>query len=239
LSENPDPFILSNSLVYEGSGLAVVCCVGENSRAYEQGDERIAMIELRTPLQERLEALASTFTKFGFYSAIVIFAAAFTNYTVMLFTDESAIFLSSETLYKSIEYSTLAIAIILVAAPEGLPLAIGLVLAYSTKDMKKDGILVRNLESPEQMAPTDIMIVGKTGTMTKGKMTCTDFYLMDRMLENKKKNSFFSITDIPFTQVQLAKDCIIFNSTSRIEMDDEAFFKPVGNQTECALFSLL
>lgn len=65
---------------------------------------------------------------------------------------------------------TYSIVIVIVAVPEGLPLAITLSLAYSVMRMKKDGILVRNLDSPEEMGKVDEIITGKTGTLTKSEM---------------------------------------------------------------------
>jgi P-type E1-E2 ATPase len=68
------------------------------------------------------------------------------------------------------EFFTVSIAVIVVAVPEGLPLTITLSLAYSVMRMKKDGILVRNLDSPEVMGRVDEIVTGKTGTMTKAEM---------------------------------------------------------------------
>lgn len=68
------------------------------------------------------------------------------------------------------EFFTVSIAIIVVAVPEGLPLTITLSLAYSVMRMKSDGVLVRNLDSPEVMGRVDEIVTGKTGTMTKAEM---------------------------------------------------------------------
>jgi P-type Ca2+ transporter type 2C len=65
---------------------------------------------------------------------------------------------------------TYSIVIVIVAVPEGLPLAITLSLAYSVMRMKQDGILVRNLDSPETLGKVDEIITGKTGTLTKSDM---------------------------------------------------------------------
>jgi len=65
---------------------------------------------------------------------------------------------------------TLAITIVMVAVPEGLPLAVVLSLAYSVLRMNEDGVLVRNLNSPEVMGRVEEILTGKTGTLTKGDM---------------------------------------------------------------------
>jgi len=65
---------------------------------------------------------------------------------------------------------------VIVAVPEGLPLAVTISLAYSVMRMKDDGILVRNLDSPEMMGKVDEIITGKTGTLTKSEMKVDQFY---------------------------------------------------------------
>lgn len=71
---------------------------------------------------------------------------------------------------------TFAITIVIVAVPEGLPLAVTISLAYSVMRMKDDGILVRNLDSPEMIGRVDEIITGKTGTLTKSDMKVDQFY---------------------------------------------------------------
>jgi P-type E1-E2 ATPase len=71
---------------------------------------------------------------------------------------------------------TFAITIIIVAVPEGHPLAVTISLAYSVMRMKNDGVLVRNLDSPEMMGRVDEIITGKTGTLTKSDMKVDQFY---------------------------------------------------------------
>jgi Ca2+-transporting ATPase len=67
-------------------------------------------------------------------------------------------------------YFTLSITIIIVAVPEGLPLAVVLSLAYSVLRMKDDGVLVKNLNAPEVMGRVEEILTGKTGTLTAGDM---------------------------------------------------------------------
>ncbi len=71
---------------------------------------------------------------------------------------------------------TYTIVIVIVAVPEGLPLAITISLACSVMKMKEDGILVRNLDSPEVMGRVEEIVTGKTGTITKDEMKVDQFY---------------------------------------------------------------
>lgn len=78
---------------------------------------------------------------------------------------------------KSIaDYLTLSITIVIVAVPEGLPLAVMLSLAYSVLRMKDDGVLVKNLNSPEVMGRVEEICTGKTATLTKNEMKIAQFY---------------------------------------------------------------
>lgn len=78
--------------------------------------------------------------------------------------------LTIEAFFRSI---TLTITLIIVAVPEGLPLTVGISLAYSVMRMKGDKILVKNLNSPEVMGSVDEICTGKTNTLTKGDMKVT------------------------------------------------------------------
>ena len=78
-------------------------------------------------------------------------------------------FASSQTLDTFVNALTLTITIVIVAVPEGLPMTIGISLAYSVMRMKDDAILVRNLNSPEVMGQVEEICTGKTATLTKNE----------------------------------------------------------------------
>jgi P-type E1-E2 ATPase len=75
----------------------------------------------------------------------------------------------SQFAIKLIDDITQFFTIIMVAIPEGLPLTVTLSLAYSVKRMKKDGLLVKEISAPETMGRVDIILVGKTGTLTNAE----------------------------------------------------------------------
>lgn len=78
--------------------------------------------------------------------------------------------------YKVINMFTMAIVIVVVAVPEGLPLSIGICLAYSTKTMKENKILVKRLEATEVMGSVEEIVTGKTGTLTTGEMNVAEWW---------------------------------------------------------------
>ena len=122
--------------------------------------------------------------------------------------------------------------------PEGLPLTIGLSLAYSVKRMKSDGILVKDLTSPETMGKVDQILVGKTGTLTTGDLKVDAFYVQGKIVKNKRVNTLFN-TELDENIINLIQDSILVNCEARIEMNDKAFYEPVGNGTEVALLKFL
>jgi magnesium-transporting ATPase (P-type) len=166
--ELPDPFLLSSTLISTGIGKAVVCAVGANSRRGSK-DEKLDTSS-KTPLQIKLENMAAVFTKWGIIASACIFIANIVNMSISIAADDTWDFASSTTLKKICQDLTLVIIIIIVAVPEGLPLTITLSLAYSVMRMKDDGILVKNLDSPEVMGSVEEICTGKTATLTKNDM---------------------------------------------------------------------
>lgn len=175
----PDPMVISGSLVIEGSGTAIITSVGVNSMngrtmmaLHSQDDE-----DEGTPLQKRLTVLADNISLFGLLASGLLFLVLFIKLCVTVFPKNK---INSETdkPYRSTEkgnkfMNTLitCIALITVAIPEGLPLAVTLSLAFATKRMFRDGNLVRKLESCEVMGSATCINTDKTGTLTMNKMT--------------------------------------------------------------------
>jgi Ca2+-transporting ATPase len=128
----------------------------------------------KTPLQVKLENMAGTLTKWGIIAAGLILIAAVVNMILSMLADDNWDF--AKTLNKTCEILTTVIIIVIVAVPEGLPMTIGLSLAYSVMRMKTDGILVKNLNSPEAMGGVNEICTGKTATLTKNDMKVHAFY---------------------------------------------------------------
>jgi len=141
--ENPDPFLLANSLVMTGSGRAVVCAVGKHTRYTQEFEiEQLNDEDQLTPLQERLEKLAGYIGKFGYLAGILIFISM-TIFLVIqiLFTEDQL--LSWNTAITVLRYFSIGVSIVIVAVPEGLPLAVSISMAFSVDVMKKDNLLVK------------------------------------------------------------------------------------------------
>ncbi|KAG9013997.1 hypothetical protein FRB94_000194 [Tulasnella sp. JGI-2019a] len=167
-SSHEDCFLISGSKVSEGVGEYVVVAIGEKSfngrlMMALTGDSEV------TPLQSKLNALAELIAKLGSIAGLILFTALMIRFLIHLHTDPHR---SSDT--KAMEFTQIliiAVTIIVVAVPEGLPLAVTLALAFATKRMTKENLLVRVLGACEIMANASVVCTDKTGTLTQNVMT--------------------------------------------------------------------
>jgi len=87
-------------------------------------------------------------------------------------------------------YINLLVVMAVVSIPEGLPLTIGVSLAFSVMNMFKDKILIRKLDSPEKMGGVDEICCGKTGTVTQGSMKVAQFHCEGKKFKNSRRDTF-------------------------------------------------
>ncbi|KAH9874451.1 hypothetical protein IAQ61_003640 [Plenodomus lingam] len=162
-----DPFILSGAKVSEGVGTFMVTATGIHS-SYGK-----TMMSLRedsevTPLQNKLNVLATYIAKLGGAGALLLFVVLFIEFLVRLKSGNRT---PAEKGQNFLDILIVAITVIVVAVPEGLPLAVTLALAFATTRMLKDNNLVRLLRSCETMGNATTICSDKTGTLTQNKMT--------------------------------------------------------------------
>lgn len=226
IGERPDCFILSQSIVKQGVGKAIVIAVGECSRRNDIPPTRLGITDEVTPLQERLTNLGSHFSKYGIFTAAAILAVLLVHWIIIVSAGGVDV---SSGLKKFLFAPITALLIIVVAVPEGLPLSIGISLAYSTKTMGKHNILVKKLEAMEIMGTVEEIVTGKTGTITTEEMSVAAWYAMGRATKNKLSNTMCAYNSgFPQDWKTMVTDCIIFNSDARVEMSDAATYEPVG-----------
>ncbi|KAK7582784.1 hypothetical protein V9T40_014229 [Parthenolecanium corni] len=138
-----------------------------------------------------------------------------------------------------VRFFIIGVTVLVVAVPEGLPLAVTLSLAYSVKKMMKDNNLVRHLDACETMGNATAICSDKTGTLTTNRMTVVQSYICEVL--SKSTPQFSSI---PSNVGNLIVQAISLNSayTSRIMPPDDPTSelpKQVGNKTECALLGFV
>ncbi|KAH8429091.1 uncharacterized protein LDX57_006761 [Aspergillus melleus] len=165
--EELDPFIISGSKVLEGLGTYLVTSVGTHS-TYGKILSVLGTDSDPTPLQVKLSRLANWIGWFGLSAALLLFVVLFIRFLVQLRGNDAT---PAEKGQNFMDILIVAVTVIVVAIPEGLPLAVTLALAFATARMLKENNLVRLLRACETMGNATVICSDKTGTLTKNKMT--------------------------------------------------------------------
>ena len=181
---DPDCFLLQSSLVENGSCKAIIVAVGNHTN---QGRAGLSMnIEAdSTPLQKKLDRIAEGIGKLGLAVAILTFIAICIQTLVKTFKDDEREF-DMEFLTDVCNGLVIAITVVVVAVPEGLPLAVTISLAYSVGKMYDEECLVRKLHSSETMGNANEICTDKTGTLTQNKMTVQSSFLENKIRDGER-----------------------------------------------------
>jgi len=167
------PILMSGTSVLTGEGKALILMVGEGSVLGQIRKYLIQETEV-TPLQQKLETVARDIGKFGLWSAILTLIALLIRFIIDRSTTDT--WGEGSKYVILVRYVIIAITVVVVAIPEGLPLAVTLSLAYSVKKMMQDNNLVRKLHATETMGGANNICSDKTGTLTQNKMNLTSFW---------------------------------------------------------------
>lgn len=231
--KSPDhkPFLLSGTKVQDGSGLMLVTGVGMHTEwghlmATLGGDD-----DSETPLQVRLSGLATFIGKLGLGFALVTFLVLLGRFLFTKYTAEGPVEWGGDDAEAIVNYFAIAVTIIVVAVPEGLPLAVTLTLAFAMKKMMLDKALVRHLAACETMGSATAICSDKTGTLTTNKMTVVKAWVAECV---------GSVSEVKEQVPQGIKDILIENiyrNTSGDVGDVGSDGKPalIGTPTETAV----
>ena len=131
---DPCPFLLQGSLIEEGTGKAIVLAVGDNTN---QGKAGLSMNieEEQTPLQNKLDTIANQIGKLGFAVAILVFIIVCVRTMLLIFWEQERSLTDNQNIADVLNAFILGITIVVVAIPEGLPLAVTIGLAFSVGKM--------------------------------------------------------------------------------------------------------
>ena len=211
--------LLRSSLVMSGRGEAVVTAVGDHTEIGKVARQSLAFTHVKTPLSIQLGRLASLISKVG--SAISI--AAFLVFLIHDILVNTALWHSTDYVGMSevvLRYFMMAVTLIVMAVPEGLPMAVTLALALNMRRMLKSNNLVRRLHACETMGAVTVICTDKTGTLTQNRMTVQDVFAGDGKSQVNSSE-----------QLLLA---MAVNSTAELNED-----QGIGNPTEVALLRYL
>ena len=183
-NNNPSSMILlSGTNVIEGAGVAIAIAIGEHSqKGIIRGTIDNAQEDNKTPLENKLNDIADLIGYFGLGSAIVTFVALGIQMLVRYLTSSEE-FSIPDMIKKLLTIIILCVSIIVVAIPEGLPLAVTLSLAFSIKKLMDNNNLVRKMHACETMGGANIICTDKTGTLTLNLMFVTRLITSDEKIE--------------------------------------------------------
>lgn len=214
----PTNHVMKGTKVMEGHGICRVLAVGDHT---EQGKvfEAVQIDDsVKTPLNEQLDWLGNWVSRVSYGIAALIVIGRIVMYFVTNGTD---CFGSLQQVAPFIAYllQTLMIAVtlVVVSVPEGLPMAVTLSLAYSMRRMLKTNNLVRKMHACETMGATTVICTDKTGTLTQNLMS------VDEMKQYGN------------TPKEVLYEGIAINSTASIDFSDKSKPQILGNPTEGAL----
>ncbi|KAJ8638305.1 hypothetical protein MRB53_012572 [Persea americana] len=235
-----NPFLLSGTKVQDGSCKMLVTTVGMRTQwgklmatCIEGGDDK-------TPLQVKLNGVATIIMKIGLFFAVVTFAVLVQGLFRRKLEEGTRWYWSGDDALEMLEYFAVAATIVVVAVPEGLPLAVTLSLTFAVKKMMNDRALVRHLAACETMGSATIICSDKTGTLTTNHMTVVKAIICGNIKEvSKSKDSFCSgISDVV---VKTLLQSIFNNTGGEIVINKDGKREILGTPTEAALleFGLL
>lgn len=219
----PSNRLLRGTTIVNGHCIYRVDQVGDATEFGKVAEKATEIHQDKTPLSKQLEGLARFISIVGFIVAGVTFAGLLTkNILVGNITGENLFTL--DTAGRILQYFMVAVTLIVVSVPEGLPMSVTLSLALSMRKMLKTNNLVRKMHACETMGATTVICTDKTGTLTQNQMQVyqTNFYgLADQKLGKDELST-------------LIQEGISLNSTAYLDYTDPAKVRTLGNPTEAA-----
>ena len=207
----PSNHALRSTMVMNGSGRMVVTAVGDATEIGKVARKSTEMTAVKTPLNLQLDRLAKLISKVGTGVAVAAFVI-FLGHDLMtndLWHTDDYLKMAEVVL----QYFMVSVTLIVMAVPEGLPMAVTLALALNMRRMLKSNNLVRKLHACETMGAVTVICTDKTGTLTQNKMQVADMKAYD-------------------ADTELFNSAIALNTTAHLDAEGG---KGIGNPTEIAL----
>ena len=222
----PKNVILRSTMVMNGRGTAIVTRVGDSTEIGKVATEATEATQTKTPLNLQLDKLAKLISKVGTGVSIAAFVIFLGHDILTNSLWHTTDYLSM--LQVVLNYFMMAVTLIVMAVPEGLPMAVTLALALNMRRMLKFNNLVRKLHASETMGAVTVICTDKTGTLTQNRMTVHDIQLVegDRLVKAEEASA---ATKAGFAAAVAA------NTTAELDENNA----PIGNPTEGALLMWL
>ena len=186
ISKPSSNILLSGTNVIEGAGAGIVIAIGEHSqKGIIRGTIDNAQEDNKTPLEIKLNNIANLIGYFGLGSAIITLIALVIQ-MIIRFVQSEEKFSFADMIKKILNIIILCVSIIVVAIPEGLPLAVTLSLAFSIKRLMDNNNLVRKMHACETMGGANYICTDKTGTLTQNLMFVVRLVTHNEKIEIKQ-----------------------------------------------------
>lgn len=221
----PSNHIMKGCTVMEGDCIAKVYAVGDATACGKVFEAAQVKDGDATPLSEKLDELADLITKISYGIAGLIILGRLVVFGVQNgfhFADANAII---EFVSYVLNSFMIAVTLVVVAVPEGLPMAVTLSLAFSMKRLMKQNTLPRTMHACETMGAVSVICSDKTGTLTQNQMKVVETEFVG--LKDQKLGD-----DIVSKRL---KECIAINTTANLDFANPQKIKAIGNPTEGAL----
>lgn len=215
----PSNRILRSTTVVDGHGIMVVDLVGDATEYGKVNQGALIDNDLDTPLQQQLKRLASLISKLGYAAAAITFVLL----TLKVFWQAEPMN-AMGVISHLLNSFMIAVTLIVVSVPEGLPMSVTLSLALSMNRMLKTNNLVRKMHACETMGAATVICTDKTGTLTQNRMQVHETH-------------FFALAGGELSAgvaSDIIKEGIAVNSTANLDKEGDSV-KTIGNPTEAAL----
>jgi len=231
-NRNDDCFLLSSCLITEGEDCkALAIGIGLHSQ-WGKIKANLVTESVNTPLQDKLEDMATMIGKIGLVFAIATFIALI----VSIWARHNG----ENVIENIINAFIIAVTIVVVAIPEGLPLAVTIALAYSTQKIQADNCLIRVLAACETMGNATNICSDKTGTLTENRMTVVEGFFGDTVYNQDE----FARGTMSENVRKLIVEHVSINRNAYLvykDKDGKSLDRPliIGNKTEGALILMI
>ncbi|KAK9075880.1 hypothetical protein SSX86_004209 [Deinandra increscens subsp. villosa] len=229
------PFLLAGTKVQDGSAKMLVTAVGmktEWGRLMEMLSEEG---EDETPLQVKLNGVATIIGKIGLLFAVLTFLVLSVRFVVeKAMRNELSSWSSSDAL-SMLDYFATAVTIIVVAVPEGLPLAVTLSLAFAMKKLMNDKALVRRLSACETMGSSTCICTDKTGTLTTNHMVVVKIWVSGETKDVRDSEGRVLSSKVSESVLTVLLQGIFECTGSEVVKDENGKTSILGTPTESAI----
>ncbi|XP_075503306.1 putative calcium-transporting ATPase 11, plasma membrane-type [Primulina tabacum] len=230
------PFLLAGSKVQDGSGKMLVTTVGMRTEWGKLMETLSEGGEDETPLQVKLNGVATVIGKIGLVFALTTFIVLTVRFLVEKKLRHEFTKWSSHDALQLLNYFATAVTIIVVAVPEGLPLAVTLSLAFAMKKLMNDKALVRRLSACETMGSATCICTDKTGTLTTNHMVVSKIWICGRAKEVDNSGGKDTLdSDISENVLNFLLQAIFNNTGSEVVKNKDGKSSIMGTPTETAI----